>query len=236
MQNEEAPMQTEEEAIEMLNARQEQKFLRQSGLPKTRWETAEPTRLLERKPDLSRYWNKITDHYENCENLVLTGGLRDVRVQLAAALAVHVRKTRNLYPRDAFFGQKHHEKSVHPVTGQMDWPYTFKYMDVVALEELYRERENAVRNDDDGIEETFAQAVVRPDFFFLIEVGHEFANSFTAKLIENLLYARSDADVPVVLTLERKASLIVDRSGNNVYEDIADALHTFAFKIGIGVV
>ena len=215
---------------EELRFLEEERYLLQSGLARSRWETKsvpDSVILKSGKPvnikgDFLDWWDHVDDRYESGDNFLISGGNRESRMVVASAMAMRVRQFLNRFPREVV-GYKHDRPSVHGSTGEeMSWAYTFQFMDVDQLGSLRRERENAARFNDEEVHElTYGEVVVLPDFFFLVEVGHEWASTWTAKLIEDLLYARGDQGLPVVLSLSQSASRTEDKNGRRVYEEIA---------------
>lgn len=228
-----------EDSREDMNSRlqreSEERFLRFSGLPRSKWGWELTDAMMKMIPSLKEYVGDIPKRYEECHNLMIMGGKRESRMNIACGIATKIRQSRNPFPRDAF-GYKHSIESRRPGEEErITWPFTFKIMDVQSLYEFHEAKDREFK-DDEGSGLTYEAELLRPDFFILTEVGHEWTSTWTAKLIEDLVYLRSDSGLPIVATLEN-ANLrsITDKHDKKVYRVVADLVNDFEFKIGIEV-
>src|SRR3954471_6121427 len=142
---------TEEEAITRLQIEQEERVLRMSGLPRMRWGQELSEVALRSLPKIKEYVSDIPARYEACTNLAVNSGSRESRMTIAYGIATSIRKARNPFPREVT-GHKHSNVAIYPSTGeQIDWPFTFRIMDMKALAEV---RNEADHNDEaDSFEE-----------------------------------------------------------------------------------
>jgi len=197
----------------------DEKELIRAGIPSLYWNLAPswPGSTTEFN-EFTKLTSSATSIYEDCTNIVIGGGSRSNRMATVSALAQKFGKGRNKYPRSVV-GYKHHKESLDPDTNEvLSWPFTIKMMDVKGLEVTYKEFD---RDDDLP---PFKDEVQLYDFFFLIEVGSEYANRFYAQVITEALNARSDAGVPTIMTVASRLSQYKDSKDNNPYEELADTI------------
>lgn len=218
--------------IAAMKTRQEEILLDQSGLPRTRWK-AHPSDDSLKNHVFTWWWDNVRDRYLAGDNFRITGGSREFRMSMASSMAVRVRDfdsgVQNPYPRSAV-GYKHETPAIHATSKeQLYFPFTFEFRDVERLLEIKSVRDNASKYNDEEVHEyTFEEYVCLPDFYFLTEIGHEWPTPWKVKVVEDFLYARSDAGLPTIVTTAvtpiRKVREKNQENGAKIYERIADVI------------
>ena len=100
-------------------------------------------------------------------------------------------------------------------------------MDVDTLTKVYTD-ENAY---EDGVD-PWKRITDGYDFFFITEVGSEFANTFKAKVLLTMLEAREGSCLPVVATLNKTSREVSDKYGVAVYKEVGEILNRYR-KLGL---
>lgn len=181
-----------------------------SGIPSGLWEGSAPD------AEVAKLVELIPARYDNGSNILIKGGTRQKRVHAAAFIAVSLASIPNEHFR--FLGEpKHTEQVLDPYGEPVTEYFTFKWMEYSDLEDQYK-----ACQADDSI--PFKDYVCEPDFFFLVEVGHETSNDFTERVIVDLLAARMDAGLPLVITLSKPFGNIMDRHGDRLYEEVQEMI------------
>lgn len=215
-----------DERLHAIETTNEEKYLRQSGIAQPMWGKKlywPGTSARDHKKRFYAVADDVRKAYAECTNVMISGGLRETRMEVASCLALHVRDQRNLYCRDVV-GYKH-TKIASSDGVVIDWPFQVAMRDVEELGVLRKERDRAVERDPYDF--SWEDEVLRPDFYFLTEVGHEWANTWNAKIIEDFLAIRADAGLPVVVTTAKSIKSVMDKKGDSVYAEIARILDTF---------
>lgn len=162
----------------------------------------------ESKIQVEEYLGNIEERYLECQNFFLLDSGRQDRQYVMAGMAQRIGFSPNRYYR--FTNEPKHRDAVPEETAP---GFQVSMMDPKDLELSYKENE-----------ETFRERITVPDFLFLVELGSEFPNTFTARILTDALYTREAAGLPVVVSLRRRPSEVLDKNGTKVYLELADII------------
>lgn len=217
-------MPVEDEYLTLSQEERKQIALVRSGVPRPLWgeELKWPG-----NSTVKKRWEELASDipgvYDRGEGVTIYGLWRDNRMHLASWLAQHIMEQQNKFNRDVV-GTKHTIEAKMPDGSLVTQPFSVKMMDVQGLRDLYQE---CSRDDDMD----YIYEVTRPDFFFLMEIGYEWPNTYNAKVMTDLLYSRGDEGLPTVATINKAPTKAMDKNGEKIYLEIADVLRKFKFDI-----
>jgi hypothetical protein len=159
-----------------------------------------------------------TEIYLAGNNVVMMPDMKS-RVQSMVWLAQDIGDQMNRYYR---LPDEHKRKEPTPllVDGtEISFPFTVKMIGVWDLVELFK----ATSKDDDR---NFDDEVCKPDFYFLLDLGDEleYPNTFGAKVVREFFQARGQETLPVVVSLAKAPSKVMDKHGEHVYEEFKELL------------
>lgn len=195
------------------------KQLRFANIPATMWRNElVPPRDPDEQTKFSSWFSDLEAVYDEPKNLLVSTGSRDHRLNLLYWLAQQIMDQGNPFNRQAV-GYKHKIPASLPDGTPVTQPYTVKLMDVEELRDLYIERDKGKRDDPES--PSFAEEVLVPDFFFLLEIGHERSNKFFARIMDEFLLARHEAELPTVVSTTTTIKNIEDKEERKVYSEVS---------------
>ena len=191
--------------------------LARAGIPMNLWHLD-----LEPPPGVLSYVEDAVQTYQDSTNLVVAGSTRLERMQLVAWMVEALLTSHNPYYR-------YSEEFKHNDPCPIEYAPIFrvKVMDVDTLTKVYTD-ENAY---EDGVD-PWKRITDGYDFFFITEVGSEFANTFKAKVLLTMLEAREGSCLPVVATLNKTSREVSDKYGVAVYKEVGEILNRYR-KLGL---
>lgn len=181
------------------------KELVRAGIPQRFWRIG----FTVNAPTVKKLTDDVQAFYNSSSNIKIFG-TSESRKKITSWAAQIIMGKDNFYSRGVF-GIKHNVPAFLPDGSQISTPFSVKMMDVEGLRDIYQ--------DDDT---DFSEKICEPDFFFLTEVGHEWANSFFAKAIVDCLNARKDALLPTIISFVRQPTSILNKDGEAVYSEVTD--------------
>ena len=209
---------TEDEFIALSKQRRHEIILANSGIPRPRWGVPLkwPGHTKGKQGFLALSAEEV---YEKATNVAIVGLGRDQRMHVVCWLAEQFLNESHRFSRQVM-GYKHHQEAIHPKTHEvLTQPFSVKMMNAEELVELLKRCEKSSRYDD---EIKFEEEILVPDFFFLTEIGHEWANTFVSRVIQDFLIIRQEAALPTIVTITKPLSQIIDKTGENIYEPIRE--------------
>lgn len=191
--------------------------LRRAGVPRSYW-GQDLSFQGSLRVKLEGYISSLQENFSNGTNWVLTNGDRTTRTKAVSWMAEQIITSENELPR---IGPEPKPLERTEIEGEVfTLPFMVKMMNVDELGKL------AASLQYDNLT-TLADEVIKPDFFFLTEIGNEWPTTYFAKAIGDLVFSRVEEGLPTIVTLKSRMSELRDKHNNTVYKEVAEVVQTF---------